>query len=103
MPPILGTLIPISKTSLENGKRLCVDLEKHARNHGFNAKSIIYVSPRPGPAVMQAIKDFHGDLLLLWTRDTQSDSIWISRDLYKHMIKHSTVPITILPVRRLSV
>ncbi|KAA0198522.1 hypothetical protein FBUS_06920 [Fasciolopsis buskii] len=94
---IVTTNIPMDKQQLADKRRLCLIYVHHARIHGFKAKSVIYVDSHPESALVQATKQFGGDLLLLWAPEHLSHCDRMGRDLYKYMIKHSSIPITILP------
>ncbi|TPP62411.1 hypothetical protein FGIG_12107 [Fasciola gigantica] len=100
VPSVVATNITVDKHHLADERRLCLDYVHHARLHGFKAKCVIYVDSHPGLAVIQVARQFDGDCLLLWAPEHLSRFSHTARDLYKYMIKHSPIPVTILPGTR---
>ncbi|OON20598.1 hypothetical protein X801_03517, partial [Opisthorchis viverrini] len=67
-PSLLGTVLRVSEESVKEGKQICREAMQKASAHDVKGQSFLYVDTKPAAAILRAISELKGDLVIIGSR-----------------------------------
>ncbi|GAA55426.1 universal stress protein [Clonorchis sinensis] len=97
VPSLLGTVIRVSEESVKDGKLICREAMQKANTHGLKAQSFLYVDTKPGVAILKAIVELKGDVVIIGSRGAGAIRRTILGSVSNHVLHHAHIPVIIVP------
>ncbi|GAA31432.1 universal stress protein YxiE [Clonorchis sinensis] len=96
-PSLLGTVLRVSEESIKEGKLICHEAMQKASANDVKGQAFLYVDTKPAAAILRAIAELKGDLVIIGSRGIGSMRRTILGSVSNHVLHYAHVAVTVIP------